>query len=773
MSFRIRAARLLSHRIWWTAAALAVFFAAGAWRPATTRAGHGEVTYAPRPGVQPKSGLSLSVDTTWVASSGYRPVRVAVAPLPPGPAKSDRVLRIEISPRDYYGYYQRLTVGRTLELPQGAASAETVISIPQSQVWRELKIDVFEGGERLSDLSFVASIPLSGTIRYGDDGAPSILFIDSDAPAPAQRSQLLAGTYLLPDVRILASLHPNGVKQAPAAVGMGAAIPTPQAASPAPPPSAPPTLAQVDDKTLLLELGQSSHLELLPPSQLPTNWIDYSGIDVIMLSRDELQQLKRRHRPQWQAIRDWLTTGGVMCVYDVGVSSQRLDALSRTLELPAEVPGQSRSPWESPGEQPWNEQYQFFASDQQTYSYDASGQLITPDPPPVRELGQLKFVTRRVQFGKVAAIANENPFPGAAAEWGQLFSALESSHWTWYQRHGLSLTSDNADYWDFLIPGVGLPPVNAFRILITLFAVIVGPVNYILLKRRKRLNFLLVTVPAGAAVVTVGLFLYALVSDGLGVRARVRSVTELDQRNRSSVSWSRQSYYASMSPSRGLVFPADTAVYPFQPHADDMRSRPERVLHWSGEQQQLARGYLRPRTLAQFLVVRANNDARSELVIRRSEQPAGESGSGLEVENRLGGRIQMLWLVDKQGRTFWGEDIPLDKSRALAVRSPVECQAAMTPVISAHAPAPPEGFDPNMNRYTMFGSYYYGPRYSGLPAATQAGGLLEKKLGELTANGWQPQPGSYVAIVDRSAEVPMGVESSKSEASFHIILGRW
>ena len=105
------------------------------------------------------------------------------------------------------------------------------------------------------------------------------------------------------------------------------------------------------------------------------------------------------------------------------------------------------------------------------------------------------------------------------------------------------------------MPGIGLTPVGSFLVLIALFVVLIGPVNYYLLRRWRRLYLLLVTVPAGAALRDAALFAYALICDGLGVRVRVRGLIEIDQRVGRTVSWSRQSYYAGLAPSQGLASP--------------------------------------------------------------------------------------------------------------------------------------------------------------------------------------------------------------------------
>src|SRR6266478_2253668 len=99
---------------------------------------------------------------------------------------------------------------------------------------------------------------------------------------------------------------------------------------------------------------------------------------------------------------------------------------------------------------------------------------------------------------------------------------------SWTARHGMvlapeELMDNKSDFWEFLIPGVGLTPVVQFQILISLFVIGIGPVNYLLLRRWRRLGLLLITVPASAAIVTLALFGYALIHDGLGVRVRARS----------------------------------------------------------------------------------------------------------------------------------------------------------------------------------------------------------------------------------------------------------
>ncbi len=143
---------------------------------------------------------------------------------------------------------------------------------------------------------------------------------------------------------------------------------------------------------------------------------------------------------------------------------------------------------------------------------DADADLVAIDQAP--------FIMRACGAGAVVAIASDENFTGRAFPWAWLFNTLGPQRWQWCNRYGLSLDRENADFWNFLIPGVGLAPVGKFQVLITLFMLAIGPVNYLLLRRWGKLNLMSLTVPAGATVVTLGLVGFAVFADGLGVRLR-------------------------------------------------------------------------------------------------------------------------------------------------------------------------------------------------------------------------------------------------------------
>ena len=297
-------------------------------------------------------------------------------------------------------------------------------------------------------------------------------------------------------------------------------------------------------------------------------------------------------------------------------------------------------------------------------------------------------------MGQIAAFRLDDPFPGDAEQWQWVFGAIGMDRLLWYQRHGMSMGRGNQDFWNFLIPGVGLAPVTEFCILITVFVLAIGPLNYWLLRRWKRLHLLVVTIPVCAAAVTLFLFGYALIADGLSTRVRVRSVTQIDQRRKQAACWARLSYYAGMSPGGGLTFPADTAVLPleYQPRQGYYPpSTPQRrEMVWQADQR-LTSGWLAPRTATQYLTLRSRPTDRG-LDLIGAEANAVEAKRPLQVRNRLGTHIQQLvvWPDGGQGR-YWAENVAADAVATLQPIAPAEAANRLRAVCFANQPVLPDG----------------------------------------------------------------------------------
>lgn len=751
-------------------------------------AGNGDVVLLPYRKI--KSGLTMEVDLTGVDGNGYRAIKFKLTNSPPVASTADRQVRVILRPSGW-GPLGSVTVSDVIEIPEGATSAEKTISIPQSSEWYNMDLEVREGGSKLPDLSE----PTLGTqtFRGGNDlePYPSILLIDADVPTRSQRRMMSANLqsgvadpmpeFTLPDLRNLISVSPG---QNSVYSGV-----LPDGSQP------------VSNTIQVNQVANSPRLEMFPFAEVPERWIDLSCFGITFISLDDLQKLSEQHPTRMQALRDWVASGPVLCVYGVGDDYKELKKLETLLTLPplpdAEKPETPFRGWKQPEKsdrtqlrKPYGDgsgrayQYSYgtpYGSVKMATAMAATTAEIAslpvagnePVSPNVRQ-GQPPFVSRPAQFGWVIAIGSPKAFPGSQDDWRQLYNSIPGDRESWPYRHGMSLSEKNDGFWNWHIPGVGAAPVFSFLFLATLFAVAIGPLNYWVLGRMQRLYMLLVTVPGGALVVTLALFAYALITDGLGVQVRVRSFTDLDQRTGRVASWSRQTYYASLVPSRGLKFPLDATVFPLEqlPTRRYGQTPRPRAIDWEPDGQRLKAGFLSSRSLAQFMVVRSG-ESESKLEVT----PGSGAKAPPQVKNLLGTPLEMLVLRDVEGAYFWHDTLKEEASSALQPVSAVDARKKLSERLRIAEPSYPEGYDPTTthgNAVTRFfgGSYYWNNASVGSPGTHAS--LLETRISTLHVTSVELlEPGTYLAVGISPPDVPLGVTRPRQKESLHVIHGRW
>jgi tetratricopeptide (TPR) repeat protein len=373
------------------------------------------------------------------------------------------------------------------------------------------------------------------------------------------------------------------------------------------------------------------------------------------------------------------------------------------------------------------------------------------------------FAVRPFGFGQLIRVSAD-PFPGTDLSWAWLFNSIGTGRLRWSERHGMTARAGNWDFWNFLISDVGRAPVGAFQILITVFALIIGPLNYFFLRNRRRLYLMILTVPLLALVTSGALFGYSLASDGFAVRTRVRSVTRLDQNRSEGVSLSRISYYAGLAPAGGLHFSTDTAVYPLDP--DDEPSG-YRVLHWT-EQQNLTSGWLQSRTPAQLLTISAR-PMGEHLVI------ATDVAGALRITNNLGAAIQLLVLCDADGALYTLNNLGVGVRATAGSESSEAAKQLVRELIGRQRLETPQEIQDRAARGPIFP---WSPRYyqSREVTAVWGSGLLEEALRQVTSiDPSQPflLPKTYLAITERPPFLELGVPSTRDEGSLYVILGSY
>lgn len=743
--------------------------------PNSLAAYSGSVFHLPLGPAKPKSGLQLVIDTRWVEANGYRPVRIEAVNWPPGPSVADRSIRIVLQPRSWRSSRDTTRVTGYVEIPEGAARGQTTLAVPQSGEWGSLQISVYEDGQLLEDLTASMGMALRAYNEHSE-ALPAILIVDADAPAPDVREQMVQQRTLkppsgggdaprqLPDVQCLLTVLPE--------VDQNRSYGAPK---PAPGPV-------VDDLGTLLVIQDMPRVELLPPGALPTRWIDFTCFDLAFITLADAEGMAANQPAAWKALCDWAASGPTLCVCDMELSAQqlaRLDSLlgqtgpsNATDAADSAIPG---IPWKTPN--PGRDLEEItalkvversteIAADEKESPTSQPEPRVSP-PPDAKP-----FVYRPFHRGRVVAMETDQPLAADRHEAAWLLNELDGKSWMWYQRHGMSWHRENLDYWNWIVPGIGRAPVGTFLLLITAFVLVIGPVNYFFLRRRKRLYLLLVTVPAGAGLVTLALFAYALLSDGLGVRVRVRSFTEIDQRAGHAVSWSRQSYYAGLAPSGGLKFPERAAVlpidqYPAERHNGQLGMQ---QLVWS-EGQNLASGYVGARSTAQFLVVESGPSRRGLQVA------AGQLPGQWQATNSLDAAVDTLIVKDDAGRVLRAKDLASGESRLLASVDPLVAQQELQASLGANRPAFPPGYQAGYSGGLGFSSRYYRTWSNvdrNLPDPSFASGILERSIQAALGGdvrSWPPR--SYVAITRTSPGVSLGHERAREEAGFHVVYGTW
>lgn len=217
------------------------------------------------------------------------------------------------------------------------------------------------------------------------------------------------------------------------------------------------------------------------------------------------------------------------------------------------------------------------------------------------------------------------------------------------------------DYWNIdainrrfpVVEELGTP-VRGLFLLMLLFAVVIGPVNYMLLARRKKRIWLWWTAPAIAVVASLGVFGYAMLAEGWTGSARSEVMTILDENDRRATTAGLTAFYAPLTPGDGLRFSYDTEVTPQLPGRGGYSAfggtggGATRTIDWT-EDQHLAGGWITARVPAHF-IIRKSEPRRERLNVRRE-------GSKITVVNGLGAEIKQLWWAERDGKVYSAENV--------------------------------------------------------------------------------------------------------------------
>ncbi len=287
--------------------ALAGWLLAAAASALAASGGNISLPAGPKPTV---NGLALTLDSDWAEGRGYRPVRIDITCTPP--AAGDRTIDIELSAA-VWPSRPYVTVETEIEIPAGSTRASKILSVPELSTMQYFTLDVWEDGAHLDGLS--AKNWSAGAVRGGWNSAevPAILFVTAKPLNLASLSFLTSDPF-----------------------GPGYQV-----------------------NQAISNASQLGTFVERPPGGLVENWINYTNLDVIVLSLTDAEGLAATRPKVWQALADSTRAGGNLCVYGVGDDwhgLQRVDALLGS-EAVAPKDAGPKYGWSDPDPQNWNRNF--------------------------------------------------------------------------------------------------------------------------------------------------------------------------------------------------------------------------------------------------------------------------------------------------------------------------------------------------------------------------------------------------------------------------------
>lgn len=114
-----------------------------------------------------------------------------------------------------------------------------------------------------------------------------------------------------------------------------------------------------------------------------------------------------------------------------------------------------------------------------------------------------------------------------------------------------------------LFSGLHVIPRTGYVIVALLLTLVIGPLNYRYLKKRKKLIYFYITAPLLAITGVIALAIYSIINQGFGVTFNHKALLVHDLDLGTGVVYHARGIFAGMAPSESLVFSRETAVLPF------------------------------------------------------------------------------------------------------------------------------------------------------------------------------------------------------------------
>lgn len=503
-------------------------------------------------------GFSATIDLIHPESEGYLAVRFT-AKASAGTFPGDRLLELQITPTNENFPKSETAYTIRMTLPAGQSMFEKTYYAPKWFLGSGLRFSIRDRDGPLTGYSTSVSSPLPKITQFQltvSDIRPRLAILvpepGNPTPSPALR---------IPDLRSWDCLHyPN-------ANFMNAV-----------------NVRRLDDDEALnyLQTSSTTATQILRPSTTHDHWLGYECVDIVVTSFPLLQQLRTERPERFEALRQWLSTGGVIWTFAIPSHEKLADFFGVAPSSPSlveEITEVDQALTKLSGENSfYSHSYVWLQYQQQLGGMSAEESAIA--------FGQLNVILGRmgqsnhpfaaqpsketldqllqplaVEAGVVVGIDSEDPFPGSFAQW---YTTQHVSGANQYLnlRRGTSIASGSSHFWEWLLVNVSRPPVYGFLALLTFFVILVGPVSYQILRRIGRTHLMFLIAPMFALATTTMLFVYGFVADGFRTQTRVRQISWIDGTSGRGSTMTRATYYAPFKNSAGLVYRDQEAVYP-------------------------------------------------------------------------------------------------------------------------------------------------------------------------------------------------------------------
>ncbi|MBW2260661.1 MAG: hypothetical protein JRG91_01710 [Deltaproteobacteria bacterium] len=323
------------------------------------------------------------------------------------------------------------------------------------------------------------------------------------------------------------------------------------------------------------------HTEELSPDSASRYWQSYLGIPAVVALRTE--DAVRLAPDERLALSRWVRFGGgTLWLHgddrEGALESMRLFAGSvrRTGEL-VEVGCMTGTVLLTRGLEDLADSW--FAEVQESIS--VSGGVITGPSSHIPEYEQIKTVA-------YDSMARAALFDGKA-RW---MLVNEYSYTTSYYKHS-PYVSGVKSCLDDLLDGLHDVPRVGYVLISFLLAFLIGPLNLIVLRLKRRLALFYVTAPLIAGVGMAALLAYTILDEGLILKRKTASVMLHDPASGQGVVYQAHGTFGGLTTRKRPVYPVETAVVPF--HTDDQGSGTmSLVTDWT-EAQRLSSGWIASR----------------------------------------------------------------------------------------------------------------------------------------------------------------------------------